>query len=133
MARENEKEMGPGEERKWKTVDYYLPKTRNINLVPWPGTDKEVGILELNCDELQKARFAAIEHFAKNNIELNIFSTGILDSEEMVQQCYLFLIDPEARNYKYKVFRGADEARKKLTDDMRFYFCQQYNRLYSAK
>jgi len=119
--------------RGWKTVDYYSSKHREIKLVDWPESDKQVGVLELNCDELQKARLAAIEHFRKQNIELTIFTSAALDAEEMVQQCCIFLIDPEAKNPSYKIFRGADEARKRLTNTERFYFCSKYSELFEAE
>ena len=118
-------------EKRWKTVDSYKSKSRDIRLVEWPGTGKQVGILRMNCAEIQKARFEAIEYFDKKNIKIDLFSSAALDAEEMVQQCHIFLIDPDASNPNYRVFRGADEARNRLTDDERYYFCQKYNELFN--
>lgn len=130
MAGKAEKEVGS--ERQWKTIDYYQPKIREIKLAEWPGSEKQIGVLKLNCDELQKARFAAIEHFQKQNIELTLFTSQALEAEEMLQQCAMFLIDPDAKNPSYRIFRGADEARKRLTDDDRFNLIRLYNVLYNG-
>ena len=126
MDKKNEDEARKG-------ARHYKSKSRTIKSCEWPGTGKPVGLLKLNCAELQQARFAAIEHFDKKNIELTIFSASALDAEEMVQQCYLFLIDPEANNPKYRIFSSADEARSELDDDERVYFCRKYNAIYNVK
>lgn len=111
----------------------YISQHREIVLISWPGNDKEVGLLKLNCAELQQAYFESRRRFDKQQIRMDVFAEEALSAEEMVQQCYLMLIDPEARNPKYKVFKSADEARNLLDDDMREYFVKAYNDCYIKK
>jgi hypothetical protein len=119
-------------DEKRKSVANYKGRFRVVEKVEWPEAGKEVGILKMTCAELQQARFAAIEHFDKKNVELTVFSAQALDAEEMTQQCFLFLLDPDSKNPEWRIFSSADEARKLLTNDERYYFCGKYNELYEA-
>lgn len=117
-------------EKKHKTIDDYASSTREVNTVPWPGTDKLVGIMHLAVGELQDAHFEAREWFKKKSREVDLASMVELEREEVVQQCYRMLIDPDAKNADYRIFRSVSEARERLTAYEINNLCAQYQKLY---
>ena len=97
-----------------RLIDRILSVLRDIKLVKYPGTDEDVGLMLLHCDELQEAHFAAKNWFVKKCQDVDDASHIHFLSEEEVQQCHRFLIDPDSGNGEEKLFASDKEARKKL-------------------
>jgi hypothetical protein len=98
------------------TIEDIKPKgPRDIRRVPWLGTDREVGLMQLSCAELLDAHVAARDYFRKRAVPADMWSANELEKEEMVHQCSLMLVDPDDRTGASKIFKNADEARQRLT------------------
>ena len=109
------------------TIDDIEGDVRDIKVIKWPGTDKDVGIMLLRCNELQEAHFDAREWFRKKAQKTDDTSHIQFLVEEEVRQCLRFLIDPESKKAEYKIFANPDIARKRLTQAKRVYLVDQYN------
>lgn len=101
---------------------------REIAVVPWPGTGQQVGVLLLNCAELQQAHLDARRRFRKMGQDLDLYSAEELEAEEMLQQCYLMLVDPSARVATARIFESADQARDVLDANERALFCGEHQK-----
>lgn len=125
--------MARADAAKRLTIDDLKPYIREVEVVDWPGTDRKVGLMRLNCEELQQAYFAMREHFRRQGQPVDLFSQEEHEAEEMLQQVYRMLIDPSSKVADYRVFSSADQARKRLDAYERRFFCALHNELYPAE
>ncbi len=106
---------------------------RQIETVPWPGgAERQVGIMKLNCLELQESYFAARERFEQRQVAVDLLSKPYLDEEEAYQHVYRFLIDPDRRAPPGRVFPNANKVREALTFDEVQYLMREYRRLWES-
>ena len=81
--------------------DYRGPLTvRTVERIPWPGCeDKTIGVMLLNCEEIQLSYFAARRRLEKFGIDKadDAYKTGHMDSEFDVQALTPDEIDHFAR------------------------------------
>lgn len=108
------------------TINDLKPKDREVRLVKWPGSDVEVGLMLLRCNELQEAHLAARAWFRKKGQDIDFASAEELEGEEMLQQVFRMLIDPASCVAKDRVFTTDKEARERITSDERDYFIEQH-------
>ena len=110
------------------TIDNYKQKKRTVTRIKWPDTDKDVGLMLLNCAELQESYFAARDYFAKKGYQNQAENDMEYEAEKLTQQICRFLIDPESctGEEKYRIFASADECRKSLTANERLFFATKY-------
>lgn len=113
--------------------DFKTPGTRDIELVPWPGKDRDVGLMHLNCQELLDAHAAAREVFRKLGIPADMWSMDALEKEEMIQQLAIMLVDPEDRTGESKLCKSAGEVRQNLSYVERAWFAAQHDLLFGEK
>jgi hypothetical protein len=88
--------------------------------VIWPGTAEPVGIMvPLSCDEIDACTAAAIAHFKKLGVDVNLFSVAQdeFGSEQCLQAIARAFRTMEDR--EVCVFESADEARRALRPDER--------------
>lgn len=111
------------------SIDDLLPDMRDVRVVDWPGTDRKVGLLLLRCAELQDAYFATRERFKRRDQAVDWAAKAQLDEEEGLQQVYRMLIDPEARRPEYRIFKSVEQARERLTPELRDHFVEEHLRL----
>lgn len=111
------------------TIRDFKPKDRRVDLVRWPGTERHVGLMQLNCAEVQAAHLAARARFRNRGQDVDEFSRAELQAEESLQCCYLMLIDQDACVADARVFASADQARTELGPDLREYFMNEHVRL----
>jgi len=99
---------------------------RTVHAVDWPGVPgKKVGLLELRCNELLDAYFAARETFSRKGWEdIDAVAAVAFADELNLQYCFRMLVDPDACNPKFQVFKTADEARERLSAAERSYFVE---------
>lgn len=114
------------------TIDDIKPDLREVKAVEWPGTGRQVGVLHLNVGELLEAHAAARETCKRRGIPADMWSAEAIEAEEMTQQCYRMLVDPEARIADARVFTSIEQVRKRLDAEERGHFCAQHERLYGA-
>ena len=109
------------------TIDLVKPLgPRNIEKVLWPGLVREVGVMQLHCDELLDAHVAARDHFRKLGVPADMWSASELENEEVVQQVALMLVDPDDRTGESKIFKDAKDARQRLSHVERAFWCAQH-------
>lgn len=111
-------------------IDELKPDEREVTVIKWPGTDRDVGLLHLNVGELLDAHCAARELFRKRGIAADPWSSEALEQEEMTQQVFRMLVEPDARVADARVFQSVDQCRKRLDAEERSWFCVQHERSY---
>ena len=122
------------EQRNIKASDYKSVDLRTSYLVNWPGSEREVSLLDLRCNEIMEAYFAAREHFAKKgHRDLDRIGEGFFGEELELQCVYRMLLEPGATNPKFRIFKDIDEARKSLEPDERGYFYAWYSNFIQRK
>jgi glutamate/tyrosine decarboxylase-like PLP-dependent enzyme len=101
---------------------------REVHPVPWPGLERQVGIMELRCSEVLDSYFAARALFAKKGLTHSEDQAAARAfSEELeTQYCYRMLLDPEATVAEARIFKSADEARAELSPDERGWFVERH-------
>lgn len=115
------------------SIDDVKPAVREVTPVAWPGTDKMVGLLHLNLAELQDAHADARRHCKRRDIPADVFSAEELEKEEMAQQCFRALVDPDARVADARLFESVDQLRQRMDAEERAWFCALHERLYGLK
>jgi hypothetical protein len=110
-------------EKKGKTIADYRTG-RRIEIVNWPGTDQEIGILYLSCDDAQKAYFGAREWFKKNNQPVDGAAAKDFELEERYQTIQRMLVDPELHNANAKVCRTMQAARSLSPNEAEFFIIE---------
>ena len=123
--------MAEGKQK--RLIDRILSRERDIKLIQYPGTEENVGLMLLNCSELQESHFTARKWFAKKCQEVDDTSHIQFLAEEEIQQCFSFLIDPDSGNGVDKLFASDKEARKRLGVEERAYFIDQYSAFLNEK
>jgi hypothetical protein len=110
------------------TLADFKDPARRVEEVPWPGTDRKVGLLcPLSCAELQAAHFAAVEHFRKAVQPMDtITSMQAWTEEKDRQELYLMLLQPGSRRPTDRLFKSADDVRKGLDSEEVVYFQNCY-------
>lgn len=104
-------------------ADVKGPDRRDVRQTEWPGLERQIGVLELRCSEIQSAYFAARERFAKAGLAtIDPQALDAFGEELEIQCCFRMLVDPEAREAKWRLFKTADECRERLSPDERGYF-----------
>jgi len=124
--------MAPADAPKRLTIDDIKPPGREVVVVDWPGRDRKVGLLHINCEEEQDSYFAMRSHFRKKDQSVDLFSQEATEAEEMLQQVYRMLIDPAAKVADYRVFSDADQARRRLSMSERAFFCRLHDQLFAG-
>ncbi len=107
--------------------DYKDVLRRDITLIDWPGSAKNIGLMLLNCDEVQQCHLEARAWFRRNGQDVDLFSTDELEREERHQQVFRMLVDPDAKTAQSRVFATIAEARKTLLPDELFYFLHKHD------
>ncbi len=124
------------EQKRLTAADLLGKDLRAVHQVPWPGSEngRQVGVLELRCAEIQDAYFAAREHFSKRGwSDLDAVAISAFNIELEVQNCYRMLIDPDSRNAVDRIFKDADECRKRLGPAERHFFATMHDELQEKK
>lgn len=115
------------------SIDDIKPPVRDVTVVTWPGTGREVGLLHLNVGELMDAHVEARAYCAKRAVPADPWSGEAIEQEEMTQQCLRMLVDPDAKVAEARVFSSIDQVRKRLDAEERVWFCAQHERLYGLR
>ena len=104
------------EKRKHVTFDQVRPGgvRRDIDQVDYPGGEGSFGLLQLRCDELQDAHFAAVAHFQRKGQPMDGPSLAQFIMEVDRQEVYRMMLEPDVDDPKLRLFPSVDVARKKL-------------------
>lgn len=107
-----------------RTLDRLMPPgLRRVEPLKWPGSDEEVGLMMLTCEELQDATVAAREVLRKRSVDLGLaINAEMLQAEEETQIVFRAVLERGATDPSARVFKSADEVRKRLDPDQRNYF-----------
>lgn len=111
-----------------RLLDKIHPPIRRVDIIKFPGTDKDAGLLQMVCSELEDADIAAIERLNKRGLDLDKpYTDNLLSREVCINQILIMMVDPESKGQKeHRLFKDADEVRKMLTDDQREWIIQQH-------
>jgi len=116
-----------------RQIRNFKPACRRIEIVEWPGTGNDVGLLYLSCSEQQEAYFAARDHFARKGQEVDTASASQLDSEHGYQLCLRMIVSAESPTKPQQIFRNADEARKELSPNEAEWFVNEHIKLQTSE
>lgn len=107
-----------------RLIDVLSPDIRIVNRLKWPGTEREVGILDLRCSELEDCEVDAREHLVRRGLNIDApTSAALLERELQVQIAWRILVEPDSKGQpQYRLFKTADETRTRLDPDTRGYF-----------
>lgn len=108
------------------TVKTYLSEQRVIKVVPWPGIEKDVGILVLNCDDIQSAVFEARSHFDRQRQPVDALAEQWFLHEIEYQLVRRILIDPDSKNPSDRIFLSAAQFRKAMSPDLVQWFLDRH-------
>ncbi len=104
-------------------------RPREANEVQWPGQERKVSMLQLNCAEIQKSHFAARNWFERKGQEVDEANQQVFTDEEGIQLCYLMLLEEDSVNPNTRIFSSVDDAREYLNPDERAFFIGEHIRV----
>lgn len=109
----------------------YLGKKRRLDVATWPGSDRQVAILYLNCEEIQASYRDARAWFDKQAIEADEHSRHVFDQEWSFQQVCRMLYDPDCHNPRpeFRIFKNATQVRQSLSPNHAYHFMQEQMRM----
>lgn len=107
-----------------RLIDMLAADIRQVDKLAWPGKEQEIGILALRCDEIEDAEVDARTHLRKRGIDVDALSSAdLLSREFQVQLAYRMMVEPDSKGQaEFRLFKSADELRKRLDPDSRGYF-----------
>lgn len=108
-----------------RLLDRLKPMMRTVHPIKWPGTDRDVGLLMLRCDELAAAELGARETIQKRGLGLDaIVNRDVLVREEEAEQVWRMVVEPDSRSglEKHRIFKDVAEVKERLDPWERSYF-----------
>ncbi len=107
-----------------RLLDKVAPLIRQVDKVPYPGSDHDVGLLQLVCGEVMDAEIDAIEYLKKRGIDPDAtHAQELVDKENDVQLILRMLVEPDSKGQeKYRLFKNANEVRSRVSPFQRMHF-----------
>lgn len=102
---------------------------REVSLIKWPGTEKEIGLMLLRCGEIQEAHFAAVEWFQKKIQLMDGVNLAEFIREKERQEIFRMLLQPDSKRPQDRLFNSAEDVRRELDLDEVAYFQAEHQRL----
>jgi len=93
--------------------------TQNESIITWPGTEAQLVMVPLNCDELQDAYAEANERFKQLGLEITLYTADDFYSELAMQILVRAMRCIEDETRKSRLFASGDELRGAITPDER--------------
>jgi hypothetical protein len=103
---------------------------RNIKIMPFPGTDENIGLCVLTEAETQEALFATEKYFKQNDVEVSAMLVTSYNSEANTQTLFRAIVDPARQdtNGSYeRYFKNIDEFRKLIGREAKDILIEEYN------
>lgn len=125
--------MDTGRTKKLSIKDFRDIVRRDIDVIKWPGTEKEVGLMLLNVGEIMDAHIDARAYFRKQAQDVDLFSQNELLREEEHQMIYRMIVDHACKVGKDRVFSSMDDVRKHLLPDEREYFIALHTKRFEKR
>lgn len=104
------------------TLDDIVSRDRDVFQVPWPGTEKLVGLMLLRCGEVQDAHFDAVEWFKRKVQQNDGVSAFEFLREKERQEVYRMILQPDTKRPEDRLFSTANDLRKRMSLDEVAYF-----------
>ncbi len=117
------------EAQKRSTLADYKGTERHVRRVPWPGLQREIGVLRLVCAEIQQAYFAAREHFSRQRQAVDGAGQRLFQDEVDFQLVYRMLIAPDSKRPEDRICKSVDELRRLLEPDEVAHFLELHQRM----
>lgn len=111
------------------TLADYKGQDRIVRVVPWPGLQREVGVLRLVCLEIQQAYFGAREHFSRQRQSVDALSQRAFQDEVDYQLCYRMLLAPDSKRPVDRIAKSVEELKSLLEPDDIAHFLEVHQRM----